>query len=296
MVGKGNFAYAIPFFGEERPMLIDLLFANSDEITARYPAAIRENDTLISQVYCKGLLGNEGTWYFAKASPLHDRFGNVIGAIESIRNINHSKGVEEKLRKTVARFKALFNATSDSLILIQTDGIVLDLNENAACRRSVDQEIMRGQSLYNFLPLEAANTRRKAIDQVLNARKLVQYDENRNDKQYRIRLFPVMDEQGKVIQVASFSRDITENKHAELENERLQTQLIQAQKMEAIDTLAGGIAHNFNNILSAIVGHTEVARDAIPSESRAVNSLDKVLEASQRASSLVKQILAFKLR
>ena len=87
--------------------------------------------------------------------------------------------------------------------------------------------------------------------------------------------------------------DITEYKQAEEEKKKLQAQLLQAQKMEAIGTLAGGIAHDFNNILGAIIGYTEIAVDSIPPDSIAIGYLEKVAEASHRAASLVKQILAF---
>lgn len=94
-------------------------------------------------------------------------------------------------------------------------------------------------------------------------------------------------------QLLSIILDITARKHTEAENKSLQAQLFQAQKMEAIGTLAGGIAHDFNNILSAILGYTEIARDDAPPESSIAKSLNKVLDASQRAIALVKQILAF---
>ena len=84
-----------------------------------------------------------------------------------------------------------------------------------------------------------------------------------------------------------------ERKKTEFEKEKLESQLQQAQKMEAIGTLAGGIAHDFNNILGAIIGYTEMARDDSPNGSLIVEDLDKVLEASDRAAGLVKQILAF---
>ena len=86
---------------------------------------------------------------------------------------------------------------------------------------------------------------------------------------------------------------VTDNMRSEEEKLKLKAQLLQAQKMEAIGTLAGGIAHDFNNILSAILGYTEIACDSLPPGSVILNYLDKVLEASQRASNLVKQILAF---
>jgi two-component system CheB/CheR fusion protein len=87
--------------------------------------------------------------------------------------------------------------------------------------------------------------------------------------------------------------DVTERKHAEEEKKALQAQLIHAQKMEAIGTLAGGIAHDFNNILGAVIGYAEMAREDSPADSRIAHDLDRVLEASGRATNLVKQILAF---
>jgi len=293
MINKGNYAYAIPFYGEARRQLIDLIFEDNEEIESRYPYINREGDTLTAEVYCKKLYNNEGAWVFAKASPLRDQSGNIIGAIESIRDITLNKQSEEKLRKNVAWFKALFNATSDSVILVNANGMILDLNEQAGYRRNINIETMRGQSLFDFLPSEAASRRHRAIDQILHERRLVQYDETHSDRHYRIRLFPVMDDQGKVIQVASFSRDITESRLVEEEKKKLQAQLTQAQKMEAIGTLAGGIAHDFNNILGAILGYAEIARDAGPSKPIVIKGLDKVIEAGGRAAALVKQILTF---
>ena len=81
-------------------------------------------------------------------------------------------------------------------------------------------------------------------------------------------------------------RDMTERK-------RLETQLLQAQKMQAIGTLAGGIAHDFNNILSAILGYTELALDEVEQGSAVWNKLQGTLAAGRRARDLVQQILAF---
>ena len=104
---------------------------------------------------------------------------------------------------------------------------------------------------------------------------------------------PVNDDKGRIEYIIVVSLDITERKKAEREKENLENRLGQAQKMEAIGTLAGGIAHDFNNILGAIIGYTEVARDDSPNDSQVAKDLDKVLEASDRATSLVRQILAF---
>ncbi len=87
--------------------------------------------------------------------------------------------------------------------------------------------------------------------------------------------------------------NIAERKRMEVERSRLQAQLVHAQKMEAIGTLAGGIAHDFNNILAAVIGYAEMAREDSPPGSILARDLDRVLEAGNRAASLVRQILAF---
>ncbi len=102
-----------------------------------------------------------------------------------------------------------------------------------------------------------------------------------------------MDTEGKALRMVGTLSDITQRKKAEEEMTKLQAHLNQAQKMEAIGTLAGGIAHDFNNILGIIIGYSEMAKDDSPAGSRARSDIGQVLNASHRAKELVKQILAF---
>ncbi len=98
---------------------------------------------------------------------------------------------------------------------------------------------------------------------------------------------------GKSNYMQAVVRDISERKKAEKENEELQAQLIQSHKMEAIGTLAGGIAHEFNNLLGIIVGNTELAMDEVPEWNSAHYNLEEIRTACLRARDVVKQILAF---
>ena len=88
-------------------------------------------------------------------------------------------------------------------------------------------------------------------------------------------------------------QDLTAEKTAEKDKRQLEGQLRQAQKMEAIGTLAGGIAHDFNNILSAVGGYTELALLKLPEDSDIRSYLSNVKQAADRATDLVRQILAF---
>ncbi|MEI7671954.1 MAG: PAS domain S-box protein, partial [Deltaproteobacteria bacterium] len=112
MIGKNDYAYTIPFYGEARPQLMDLLFDDHDEIAAKYPKITREGDTFMAEVFCNALYNNKGAWVMAKASPLHDPAGNIIGAIESIRDITEHKLAEEKLREITRRLQL---ATSSAM-------------------------------------------------------------------------------------------------------------------------------------------------------------------------------------
>jgi PAS domain S-box-containing protein len=107
------------------------------------------------------------------------------------------------------------------------------------------------------------------------------------------RAFPFQGSTPGGYRVAGVAEDITERKQAEAERGQLQEQLFQAQKMEAIGTLAGGIAHDFNNILGTILGYSEMAMEDVPRESAVCGNLQEVLSAAKRAKALVRQILTF---
>jgi PAS domain S-box-containing protein len=87
--------------------------------------------------------------------------------------------------------------------------------------------------------------------------------------------------------------DLTEHKRMEIEKMQLETQLHQAQKLKSIGTLVGGIAHGFNNILTPIIGYTEMALDSTSPRDPRQNDLKNILKASNRAKDLVRQLLIF---
>ena len=92
---------------------------------------------------------------------------------------------------------------------------------------------------------------------------------------------------------AKLEKEISERMRAEAENKRLQTELVQIQKMEAMGTLAGGIAHDFNNILSAIIGYGQLVQADPALTDKSAQNLEKLLKAGERARLLVQQILTF---
>jgi len=101
------------------------------------------------------------------------------------------------------------------------------------------------------------------------------------------------DDAGNLISIMGTVMDITERKQAEEEQKKLQTQLLQAQKMESVGRLAGGVAHDFNNILGIIIGYTELIIMDMNPAGQLYSYLQQILDSAGRAAELVKQLLAF---
>ena len=109
----------------------------------------------------------------------------------------------------------------------------------------------------------------------------------------RAQTFPIRNALGEVVRMAGVAEDMTEERRVQETLVKTERQFRQASRMEAIGTLAGGLAHDFNNILTAILGYTELGLASVPKGSRTQRNLQEVLTAGHRAKHLVLQILAF---
>lgn len=111
-----------------------------------------------------------------------------------------------------------------------------------------------------------------------------------------VRLFLLRDGAGRPSGMWATVRDISERKQAELERERLQQQLTQAQKMEVVGRLAGGVAHDFNNMLQAILGNASLALLRLPGNNPVRGELEEIQNSALRSAELTSQLLAFARR
>ncbi len=172
LLGKGDYAYAVPFYGERRPILIDLLNISEKEREGSYSHVMRVADKVYAETFIQTLNDGEGAYLWGVAAPLYDRTGLRTGAVEVIK-------------------------------------------------------------------------------------------------------------------------DITELKKSEKANIQLQEQLVQAQKIESIGRLAGGVAHDFNNMLGVILGHAELAQKQLDKTQPLFFNLEEIRKAAQRSADITRQLLAY---
>ena len=209
--------------------------------------------------------------------------GHLLARV--LRYAVERKRGEEALRASEAHHRTILENIGDAVFIADPQGRYLDVNPRA-CE-------LTGYSRDELLQLTVSDTY-PAQDRDAAALRIVDVAGGRAAVTER----PLLRKDGAILVVESNARrlpdgrllgavrDITERK-------RLEEQLRQAQKMEAVGRLAGGVAHDFNNVLTAIFGYADLLNEELPEGHQARQDLDEIRKAAQRASSLTRQLLAF---
>ncbi|MCE5313496.1 MAG: PAS domain S-box protein [Armatimonadota bacterium] len=120
MLGKGNCEHSIPFYGERRPALVNMVMKPIEEVRKMYDNLVVEGHTMMSEAYIPIPRGQSGYMWF-KATPLYDMQGNVVGAIESVRDVTDRKMAEEHKREFYRR--TILAATDGKLLITEKNEI-----------------------------------------------------------------------------------------------------------------------------------------------------------------------------
>ena len=209
--------------------------------------------------------------------------------------------MEEEMRIGEHLRSVILDSVADAIFYIgvEADGAYRFMSINAAFSKlfGISAQDIVGRKLQDVLPDEmravvlkryeaAARTgSRQVWEEVMTARTGRKFGE--------ITLTPLFDAQGRCTNYVGTVHDMTARIQSEKERIQLQTKLHQAQRMQALGTLAGGIAHDFNNILAAIGGNADLLLEEISGDSPAHKMLLEIQRATARANGLVRQILTF---
>jgi len=248
-------------------------------------------------------------WVEHKISKLPS--GQIVAIFE---DITERKQAEEALQKSENELDSIVQTTPDIIFRINTEGKITFISD-AIKKYGYRPENLIGRDVWEIIePEERKRAQARMMDRLAGNRRSdkleVRIINKDNSRQFlgaanadpdnspivaieAERVFGSGDDKDKIQGLQGFARDVTEYNQTRAAKERLEAQLLQAQKMEAIGTLAGGIAHDFNNILGAILGYAQLAEMDIPENNKAKGHMKQILSASERAKGLVGQILAF---
>ena len=120
MLGNGDYEYAIPFYGQRQPILIDLIYESDEVIAGKYAHIMHGEDTLIAETTLPRPKGKPVT-LMGKASPLYNRKGEIVGAIESIRDITDRKQAEEKILESEKFIRDVISSAKEGIIVLDRE-------------------------------------------------------------------------------------------------------------------------------------------------------------------------------
>ena len=170
LLGQGDYAYALPFYGERRPILIDLVLVPQEEFERRYASTVRDGDVLIGETDLP--LGGRWAYLVARARALRDEHGVLIGAIEIIHDITERKAVERELlhakvlAENAARAKSEFVANMGHEIRTPMNGVLGMLN------LALDTELTDEQREYLEVAKRSADSLLTVINDILDFSKI----------------------------------------------------------------------------------------------------------------------------
>ncbi|MHC1728228.1 MAG: PAS domain S-box protein [Syntrophobacteraceae bacterium] len=218
ILGKGDYAYAMPFYGQKRPLLIDMAMDKGIENEGRYTFLFRRQDIVLGETFVTELNRKRGAHLWGTASLLFDRDRNVIGAIESIRDISDRKKAEQELRLSEERFRAIFESARECIYLKDLSYRYTLANPAMAKTFGMTPEELVGkrtQDLYG----EEAGRRAEEYDSLVFAGEVVEKETTKPIhgvfKTFHIIKVPIRNEAGEIIGLCGISRDITERKQME---------------------------------------------------------------------------------
>lgn len=206
-------------------------------------------------------------------------------------------------KKAEARFRVAVESSPNGMLMVDADGRIVLVNRAVERMFGYRREELLGQTVEMLVPErfraahpgDRAGFFRTPREREMGAgRDLFGLRKDRTEFPVEIGLNPIENEEGTF--VLSSIVDISARKKAEADQRQLEEQLRQSQKLEAIGTLAGGIAHDFRNILNGIIGYGELVREALRGQQAANADLDELLNFAERGKDLITRILTFSRR
>jgi len=246
----------------------------------------------------KRFVRKDGSIFWGRLTvyPLGDERGRVTHHIGLVEDVSERRGTKEALQASTERLQAVLNAAVDGIVLIDPSGIIQSINPSVQKMFGYPPEELVGHNVKVLMPepyreehdgylaryMATGEARIIGIGRQVAGRR-------RDGSTFPVDLAVSEVRHGGEIFFLGTLRDISERV-------RLEDEIRQAQKMEAIGRLAGGVAHDFNTLLGTIRGYSEMLLSALPREETLRRHVEQILHAALRGAQLTRQLLVFSRR
>ncbi len=298
ILGKGNYEYSLPFYGERRPILVDLVAKPQKELEQNYAQIQRQGSILAGETYVPRLRGG-ARYLLATASILNDSRGNMVGAIEIIRDITDRKRAETELRESGEKLRLIFENAFDGISIYEdipgeNRRILLECNERYCQMAGRSKEELLATHDTRDIQLDLGNAVEKFGWEPIAAGRAfsgvfawVRPDGKENIIEYNA----APTRAGERYFTIGIDRDVTERRRA-------QEELRQAKEMAEAATQAksaflANMSHELRTPLNAIIGFTRIVRrkaEGVLADKQTEN-LDKVLISAEHLLNLINTVL-----
>jgi PAS domain S-box-containing protein len=278
MLGKGDHEYSIPFYGERRPILIDLVFDESEEIKKKYSFIRKEGNKFFSEIYIQRVFGGKGAYLWFIVAPLYDTRGIVTGAIETIRDITSRKQAEDALQKSEEQFRTVFEKGQHGMVMVDEKFRFLTINPRFCTMLGYSKEELLTMSFTDITHPEYVSSDIFHLHQ-LSAGEIPEYT---TDKRYirkngeefwaSVVASAVRDREGRFLYYIALITDITEQKITEMIQEQYNAAATRhaediTRVNDKLNLLNSITRHDILNQLTAILGYLEMTQMKFPDPS-----------------------------
>ncbi|MBS0013262.1 MAG: PAS domain S-box protein, partial [Desulfobacterales bacterium] len=285
----------VDIIGSSRAALVGLNMLNLPDknLVSAVEAALRGRPGYYEDLY-SSVTAEKQTPVRGMFATFTDNAGKILGGVGMIEDITDRRKAEEALRQSEEKYRVVVENAKEAIFVIQ-DGVLKFANQTTKFTGYSIEELSSRQFVEFIHPADRAKARENYFRR-LEGKPVPDYE------------FRIIDRSGDVKWVElkavtiqwegrpatlNFLSDISQQKATEQERQKLERRLRQSQKIEALGTLTGGVAHDFNNILSIIMGYAELVQSEIPKDHPAAKNLDQISMAGHRAKDVVRQLLTF---
>ncbi len=287
MIGKGNHEYALPFYGERRPILVDRVFSPEEELRTKYSHIRREGGILEAESFIPKL-GENGAVLQGFASPLYGSDGSIIGAIESIRDVTEMRRVERELKKAEEKFRTILETMDSGYYEVDLKGTMVYCNPALKNFLGYGEDELEGKNFRDYMDEEESERITKIFNKVYTSGKpsddfYWKFSKKGRESAYSAAsAYPIMNEGGAIVGFRGTVRDINALKAAQEAAEA-------ANRSKSI--FLASMSHEIRTPMNAILGFAQLMMRDPGLTGTLRDHLDIINRSGEHLLSLINDIL-----